>query len=96
MKTKGYDLIHPPSMAVGPDGDIYNSTSTLGYESLTKREYFAAMAMQGHFDSQGCEDRIAELCVKMADALIAELNKEQKWPKQRKLPSYGHCIIVGG
>lgn len=47
---------------------------------LTKREYFAALAMQGicanqhtpHWDAE----RIAEYSVKYADALIEALNKQ--------------------
>lgn len=44
---------------------------------LTKRELFAAMAMQG-FLSEGCINMstpIADCAVQLADALIAELNK---------------------
>jgi hypothetical protein len=46
-------------------------------EGLTKREYFAAMALQGILSgSQFLEsERFAKLAVKAADALIAELNK---------------------
>lgn len=40
---------------------------------LTKREYFAAMAMQGYI-SRG-SDRMQEHAVKDADALIRELSK---------------------
>ena len=45
---------------------------------LTKREYFAAMAMSGwmegvpEFDDA---ERGMKFCIKVADALIAELNK---------------------
>lgn len=52
-------------------------------EQITKRELFAAMAMQGllasggtawtGIDAQGCAMR----CVQNADALIAELAKEK-------------------
>lgn len=46
---------------------------------LTKREHFAAMAMQGLITLKGsdCQDSdiTAKQCVRMADALIAELNK---------------------
>lgn len=53
------------------------------YEGLTKREYFAALAMQGlapigvgtfSWDP----NNIAAMAVKNADALIEELNKEKK------------------
>lgn len=54
---------------------------------LTKREYFAGLAMSGmlgiggphgHIDGQGDEVDAAALAVKYADALLAELDKEQK------------------
>jgi hypothetical protein len=51
---------------------------------LTKREYFAAMAMQGFtsiihtaFDSQEIRE-IAEASIEMADTLIKTLNDESK------------------
>ncbi|MGZ3686652.1 MAG: hypothetical protein ACXWPM_00715 [Bdellovibrionota bacterium] len=48
---------------------------------LTKRELFAAMAMQGivtndHVDGVGDPERHAKLAVHHADALLAELAKE--------------------
>jgi hypothetical protein len=49
-------------------------------DGLTKREYFAAMAMQGWLANEyiGTKyDIIAQHCVRMADALIEELNKEK-------------------
>lgn len=63
------------------NGDQF--TPTLG---LTKREYFAAMAMQGllahncdHFkDSDLEKEGVANRSVQMADALIAELNNESE------------------
>jgi hypothetical protein len=52
---------------------------------ITKREYFAAMAMQGLVANSELSEKhgipqteTSELAVKMADALIAELNKEPK------------------
>ena len=46
---------------------------------LTKREYFAAMAMQGFFSATHHSDTnveyFAPIAVQAADALIAELNK---------------------
>ena len=55
---------------------VVNSGTDYFYGGLTKREYFAAMAMQGllaqcQFSCETC----AELAVKSADYLIAELNK---------------------
>ena len=56
-------------------------------EGLTKREYFAAMAMQGLSSMENksgkattLEDAIAEMCqlsVMIADALIKALNENQ-------------------
>ena len=54
------------------------SSSTSHQDGLTKREYFAAMAMQG-FLSEGEVSEIktiAVLSVQMADALIEQLNKQ--------------------
>ena len=48
---------------------------------LTKREYFAALAMQGllsHPGTQATVDHVAQYSVQMADALIAELSKEKE------------------
>lgn len=49
------------------------------YSGLTKREYFASMAMKGIITNKDGLDikieRIAESAVDMADALIEELNK---------------------
>lgn len=57
-------------------------------DGMSLRAYFAGQAMQGwlarycqfddvHPASQDCEQSVAEFSVKMADALIAELGKEQ-------------------
>lgn len=54
------------------------SSSTSHQDGLTKREYFASMAMQG-FLSEGEVSEIktiAVLSVQMADALIEQLNKQ--------------------
>ncbi len=65
----------PGCVAAGPQDDVYTSYS-IGQVGLTKREYFAAMAMQGLLchDDNG-PDRIAGWAVSYADALIEELNK---------------------
>ncbi len=57
------------------------------FTGLTKREYFAAMAMQGLLSHSGNEDRTlstiyqasiyAKLSVQMADALLAALEDGQ-------------------
>lgn len=59
-----------------PANPTYNSAN---YKGLTKREYFAAVAMQGlcgNTDiSMGVKD-LGDWALKQADALIAALNKE--------------------
>jgi hypothetical protein len=61
------------------DGDTGKITP-LG---LTLREHFAGLAMQGmlvNFDSiteQHYQKKVAELSVQVADALLAELSKEE-------------------
>ena len=51
-------------------------------EGLTKREYFAAMALQGALANKFAHERtiemITESAVKLADALIDELNKTKQ------------------
>lgn len=46
-------------------------------KGLTKREYFAGLAMQGMASSDLTYEDIAHDAVKMADALLAELNKSK-------------------
>ncbi len=62
--TNGNDKVYP--------------TSDCSQDTLTKRELFAAMAMQGLLahDSDRRIAYIADDAVEAADALIAELNKE--------------------
>ncbi len=64
----GNDSAHPLEIATGQ----YNS-------GLTKRELFAAMALQGlladPYSTQEFAD-MASMSVQVADALIAELSKE--------------------
>ena len=59
-----------------------------GYEGLTKREYFEGLAMQGQlafsphdsFDKYKTPEEVADVAVKYADALLAqlELTKERE------------------
>ena len=66
--TRANDLAYP-----------VKKVDTINYTGLTKREYFAAMAMKGIITNKDGLDikieRIAESAVDMADALIEELNK---------------------
>ena len=56
-------------------------TDTWNQEGLTKREYFAAMAMQGllsaYYGNELYPTRFANDSVDMADALITALNENQ-------------------
>ena len=63
-----------------PTPDCEVSGTALQYLGLTKREYFAAMAMQGYLASYGPYDQVnskaaAEKSVECADALLTELEK---------------------
>ena len=67
MSTISNEPINPINRAL-----IHQNTG------LTKREYFAAMAMQGILadpDNQGYAEGIAKDAVKMADELITQLNQ---------------------
>lgn len=73
---------HPiMSLAVAPGADI--AKVCVEFLGLTKREHFAAMAMQGALASfyKEASDEALEMiptyALKIADALIAELNKEK-------------------
>lgn len=80
MKTNGNDSVAAYS-ALHADGSVYEQ-----HIGLTKREYFAAMAMQEMlandngfttdtgFTSTGIDQK-ARFCTLMADALIEALNK---------------------
>lgn len=88
MKTNPNDPIHPSvdettTRLIGNNDSV---TEFMGANGLTKREYFAAMAMQGMLSnsyndgasqplSTASHDQIAQMAVSIADALIAEMNK---------------------
>ena len=64
----------PAFPLLDPNGNFWTA-------GLSKREYFAVMAMQGWIACQepgftGDEDNIAEKAVKHADALLKALEKE--------------------
>ena len=71
----GNDPINPASEIEYSNG----GTQTINYLGLTKREYFAAMAMQGLLSTNranhGAED-IAFVSVNLAEELIKALNKD--------------------
>ena len=73
-------IILPPGVGcVTPEDFAHMSEAVKASTGLTKREYFAAKAMQGIIAgtaSDGCRwGDVAAGAVRMADALIAELNK---------------------
>jgi hypothetical protein len=66
MRTKPDSLIHS-----------FEGDTTRNFGGLTKREYFAAMAMQGIQDQEYIPlTEVARMAVKQADALIEALNAE--------------------
>lgn len=79
----------PISPLHGSDGKLFENPYDEGYITqcnpmigLTKREYFAALAMQGLLANHGTERRVyhesvASEAVKSADALLNELSKPQ-------------------
>lgn len=65
-----------------PTPDCEVSGTALQYLGLTKREYFAAMAMQGYLASYGPAEHangkhVAKIAVECADALLTELEKSK-------------------
>jgi len=75
MKTNGNDPANPTiGWELTAHGDLVVITDQYG---LTKREYFAAMAMQGMLSDPERYGAIAKWAVKFADALIEELNKDE-------------------
>ena len=66
-----------PAMPIELNG--FGQFAPEAYIGLTKREMFAMAAMQGLIASDTCgtlhEPRRAELAVKQADALLAELER---------------------
>lgn len=54
----------------------YSETFHLDKVGLTKREYFAAQAMKGFINAFGFTEEVPKQAIQMADALMAELNKE--------------------
>ena len=75
MKTNANDTAFP----------IINPTNNEGHPGLTKREYFAAMALQGILSNEELRYKIrqdnelsGDVATKFADQLIEQLNKESK------------------
>lgn len=78
--TNANDGINPETITIDTNGNVYKSSNYISNEGLTKREYFAAMAMQGLLSNEKVYrdsnlPSVSELSVRQADALINELNK---------------------
>ena len=58
-----------------------NNGESIYSAGLTKREYFAGLAMQGMAASDLTYEDIAHDSVKMADAILAELDKPKNEEK---------------
>lgn len=77
--TNPNDPAFPPDLTGIPEGSIFDYLAS--QKGLTKREYFAAMAMQGitayHEAVLRTETstQLASRAIALADALIVELNK---------------------
>ncbi len=87
MKTKEYfeekhkDRIELINESAYPFSIEIESGCTYNYYGLTKRELFAAMAMQGLFSCGehrygSSPEGLSQYAVSIADALINELNKQ--------------------
>lgn len=72
----GAQVAFPSSLATGLDGGLFVSAEVAGCGGLTKRELFAAMAMQGLLAGFAEDyEQTASAAVKQADALLKELAK---------------------
>lgn len=61
-----------------PSEDIHVNDIVIKNFGLTKREWFAGMALQGilaYYGNSGNETKIAQYCFGFADAMLAESKK---------------------
>ena len=70
------EQFHSPGLLPVYPLELEYENSKAHFHGLTKREYFAAIAMQGMAMSDLKFEDIAHDSVKMADALIKELDKK--------------------
>ncbi len=84
-------------MKNGEQGAFATSADGCHQLGLTKREYFAGLAMQGllsnsefikggsfDFKSRGTEERVSSIASNISDALLAELGKQKYKSKQQE------------
>jgi hypothetical protein len=76
-------MTNPTESAFPTWSRLYGEKPELDGDGLTKREHFAAMAMQGQLSNPAILERhgleakdVAKTAVDFADALIAALNKQ--------------------
>lgn len=77
----GNEPIQPVYSATGnpsDEGDIPYLEGRKVFIGLTKREHFAALAMQGLADNDETPEQISVTAVQIADALINALNSPLK------------------
>lgn len=66
-----------PNDSVFPESELLEGGTVTTVSGLTKREYFAAMALNGLLSQEDDYHRLADIkAVEFADALIAALNEE--------------------
>jgi len=83
MKTEPNDSINPCEVTFDENGntkEFQQSISSIITRGLTKREYFAAMVLQGlcansHVYDRCTDEKLSEVAVINADALINALNE---------------------
>ena len=73
MSKNANKPVNPAPYVIREDGSISNPT----YAGLTKREYFAGLAMQGLLSNPEIKDSkaLAKFSIEAADALLNELDK---------------------
>lgn len=76
MATRPFDSAFP----------VFDSEGCTLEDGLSKREYFAAMALQGISAGGQCIDCHAYFAVKAADELITELNKKNEKSNPEEQP----------
>jgi hypothetical protein len=79
-RASGSDPAFPSGLATGPDGGLFVSSEVAGCGGLSKRELFAAMAMQGMCANavpghHHYPPNLAKEAVWQADELLKELAK---------------------
>lgn len=64
-------------MSINPESSVYPTHFNEKHIGINKREYFAAYALQGLLAGGESVETAAHLAVKIAEALIRELNIQE-------------------